>query len=227
MKRFTLMAIAVAVMIVSAPAVAQDVQQLENEIEQHEKSIKEMETSIADLEKRIADLESQTKDLKNKKKDLEKSLKDEVKMRKEKFAVRDGLVFDEEISDVLFNPYNKSDIEDALKSFDGMETKEVIKKKELVERYGEYVKDLKDFLEKQKSELAKAKWAYQSSAGDIYKKFDKGIKGLKYWKIYNKKEKQESIDYLDRVMDRIMLFKNKGLNSEHEYSEIINMLYAN
>ncbi len=227
MKRFTLPAIAVAMMIAAAPAAAQNVQQLENEIEQHEKSIKDKEAAIADLEQRIGDLESQVKDLKNQKKDLEKSLKEEVKMRKDKFTVRDGLVFDEEISDVLFNPYNKSDVEEALRSFDGMETKEVIKKKELVERYGEYTKDLKKFLEEQKNVLAKGNWAYQSSTSETYKKFDKALKGTKYWKVYNNKEKKESIDYLDRVVDRVMLLKNKGLNNEAEYNEIINMLYAN
>ena len=227
MKRFTLLAVVLAAIIAAAPAMAQDVQQLENEIEQHEKSIKDKQAAIDDLAQRIDDLEAQIKDLKNQKKELEKSLKEEVKVRKDKFAVRDDLVFNEEISDVLFNPYNKSDIDEALRSFDGMETKEVIKKKELVERYGEYTKDLKKFLEDQKSALAKGKWGYQSSTGDLYKKFDKGLKGTKYWKIYNSKEKKESIDYLDRVMDRIMLLKNKGLNSETEYNEIINLLYAN
>ena len=76
-------------------------------------------------------------------------------------------------------------------------------------------------------ELAKHKWAYQSSASDVYKKFEKGLKGTKYWKIYNKKEKSESIDYLDRVMDKIMLFKNDGLKNERQLSEALNMLYAN
>ena len=108
-----------------------------------------------------------------------------------------------------------------------METKDVLKKKELVEKYGEYTKNLREVLEKQKAELAKAKWAYQSSTSDVYKKFEKAIKGAKYWKIYNKKEKSESIDYLDRVMDKIMLFKNDGLKEERKFNEVLNMLYAN
>ena len=107
-----------------------------------------------------------------------------------------------------------------------METKDVIKKKEIVEKYGEYTKNLKEFLEKQRTELAKTKWAYQSSTTDVYKKFEKGLKGTKYWKIYNKKEKNESIDYLDRVMDKIMLFRNNGMEDERQFNEILNMLYA-
>ena len=148
-------------------------------------------------------------------------------MRKQTFTTRDELVYDQEIVDVLYNPYNKGDVEEALRSFEGMETKDILKKKELVEKYGDYTKNLKEFLEKQKTELAKTKWTYQSSTSDIYKKFEKGLKGTKYWKIYNKKEKNESIDYLDRVMDKIMMFKNDGLKNERQLNEAINMLYAN
>ena len=71
------------------------------------------------------------------------------------------------------------------------------------------------------------RWKYLSSTSDKYKKFEKGLKGTKYWKIYNKKEKNESIDYLDRVMDKIMLFKNDGLKSENQFNDVLNMLYAN
>ena len=210
-----------------AQQTTQNVQQLERDIEQHEKNIKEKEAAIKDLEGRIDDLKSQLKDLENQKKNLEKEVKNEVKLRKDKFTSRDELVYDQEIVDVLYNPYNKGDVEDALKSFEGMETKEIMKKKELVEKYGEYTKNLKEFLEKQKTELAKSKWTYKSSASDEYKKFEKGLKGTKYWKVYNKKEKNESIDYLDRVMDKIMLFKNDGLKDERQLNDALNMLYAN
>lgn len=205
----------------------QNVEQLENEIEQHEKNIQEKETAIKNLESRIDELKAQLKELENQKKNLEKEMKNEVKLRKDKFTTRDELVYDQEIVDVLYNPYNKDDIEDALKSFEGMETKDVMKKKDLIEKYGEYTKNLKEVLEKQKSELAKHKWTYQSSASDVYKKFEKALKGSKYWKIYNKKEKNESIDYLDRVMDKVVLFKNNGLKDERQLNEAINMLYAN
>ena len=206
---------------------SQNVQQLERDIEQHEKNIKEKENTIKDLEERIDDLKSQLKDLESQKKNVEKDLKAEIKTRKDKFTMRDELVYDQEIVDVLYNPYNKDDVEDALKSFEGMETKEVMKKKDLVEKYGDYSKDLKEFMEKMKKQLTDNKWKYLSSTTDLYKKFEKGLKGTKYWKVYNKKEKNESIDYLDRVMDKIMLFKNDGLKSETQFNDILNMLYAN
>lgn len=223
----SLTVITIAAMTPDAMAQAtQNVQQLEKEIEQHEQNIKEKESAIKSMEERIDELKSQLKDLESQKKALDKELKSEIKLRKDKFITRDELVWDQEIADVLYTPYNKEDVEDALKSFEGMETKDVIKKKELVEKYGEYVKNLKEFLEKQKKELAKSKWTYHSSATDVYKKFEKDLKGTKYWKTYNKKEKSESIDYLDRVMDKIMLFKNDGLKSETQFNEILNMLYA-
>ena len=231
-KRFKLLAAAAIAMFMTAatPALAQsvqNVQQLERDIEQHEKNIKDKETSIKILEERIDSLKAQLKDLESQKKTFEKDLKNETKLRRDKFTLRDELVYDEEIVDVFYNPYNKADVDDALRSFDGMETKDVIKKKELVEKYGEYTKDLKEFMEKMKKQLANNKWKYLSSSTDLYKKFEKELKGTKYWKVYNKKEKNESIDYLDRVVDKIMLFKNEGLKSESQFNDILNMLYAN
>ena len=230
MKKIRLLVLSLTIMAVGAmtPTVsAQDVRQLEKDIEQHEKNIKENEASIKELQDKIDELKSQIKDLESQKKNLERDMKNEIKMRKDKFTTRDELVYDQEIADVFYNPYNKSDVEEALQSFEGMETKDVIKKKDLVEKYGEYTKDLRDFLEKIKKDLSAGKWKYLSSTSDLYKKFEKGLKGTKYWKTYNKKEKNESIDYLDRVMDKIMLFKNDGLKSETQFNEILNMLYAN
>ena len=233
MKKIKLMVIVMTVtmLTVVAPAAkaqpTQNVQQLEKEIEQHEKNIKEKENSIKDLEDQIDNMKSQLKDLESQKKTLEKELKAEIKTRKDKFVTRDELVYDQEIADVLYNPYNKSDVEEALDSFEGMETKEVIKKKEIVQKYGEYTKDLRDFMEKMKKNLSANHWKYVSSSTDLYKKFEKELKGTKYWKIYNKKEKNESIDYLDRVMDKIVRFKNDGLKSEAQFNEALNMLYAN
>ena len=230
MKNIRLLVIALTIATIAAmtpDVVAQDVQQLEDEIELHEKNIKEKESSIKDLEEQIDKLKSQLKDLENQKKSLEKELKNEIKSRKDKFTTRDELVYDQEIVDVFYNPYNKADVEEALESFEGMETKDVLKKKELVEKYGEYTKDLKEFMEKMKKKLTENRWKYASSTSDVYKKFEKELKGTKYWKIYNKKEKNESIDYLDRVMDKIIMFKNDGLKSESQFNEILNMLYAN
>jgi septal ring factor EnvC (AmiA/AmiB activator) len=233
MKKIKLMVISMTVMMMAAVApaaaqpVTQNVQQLERDIEQHEKNIKEKENAIKDLEERIDNMKSQLKDLESQKKTLEKDLKAEIKTRKDKFTTRDELVYDQEIADVFYNPYNKADVEEALDSFEGMETKDVIKKKELVEKYGEYTKDMKEFMEKMKKQLAANRWKYLSSSTDLYKKFEKGLKGTKYWKVYNKKEKNESIYYLHRVMDKIMLFKNDGLKNESQFNEILNMLYAN
>ncbi len=216
-----------AIAAMSPTVGAQDVQSLEKDIETHEKNIKQNEEAIRELQERIDELKSQIKDLESQKKALEKELKSETKLRKEKFATRDDLVYEQEIADVLYNPYNKADIDEALRSFEGMETKDVMKKRELVEKYGEYTKDLKEFMEKMKKQLSANKWKYLSSTSDLYKKFEKELKGTKYWKVYNKKEKNESIDYLDRVMDKIMLLKNDGLKSESQFNEILNMLYAN
>ena len=234
MSKFRFLVISMTVMIAAAmtpAAVAQqatqNVQQLERDIEMHEKNIKQNEDSIKSLEERIENLKSQIKELESQKKALEKDVKNETKMRRDKFTLRDELVYDEEIADVLYNPYNKGDVDEALDSFEGMETKEVIKTKELVEKYGEYTKDLKDFMEKMKNQLTANKWKYLSSTSDLYKKFEKELKGTKYWKVYNKKEKNESIDYLDRIVDKIMLFKNEGLKSESQFNQILNMLYAN
>ena len=229
MKKIRLLVISMTVMAIAAMAPtagAQDVRQLEKDIETHEKNIKEHETSIKEIQEKIEELKSQIKDLENQKKNLERDLKNEIKERKDKFTTRDEMVYDQEIADVFYNPYNKADVEEALRSFDGMETKDVIKKKELVEKYGEYTKDLKEYLEKMKKDLAGNKWKYLSSTSELYKKFEKGLKGTKYWKVYNKKEKNESIDYLDRVMDKVMLFKNNGLKNETQYNDILNMLYA-
>ena len=229
MKNIRLLLIALTIATIAAmtpDVVAQDVQKLEDEIELHEKNIKEKENAIKDIEEQIDKLKSQLKDLENQKKTLEKELKSETKSRKDKFTTRDELVYDQEIVDVFYNPYNKSDVEEALESFEGMETKDVLKKKELVAKYGEYTKDLREFMEKMKKKLTENRWKYASSTSDLYKKFEKELKGTKYWKIYNKKEKNESIDYLDRVMDKIMMFKNDGLKSESQFNEILNMLYA-
>ena len=230
MKKIRIIAIALAIVLAAATssgAKAQDVKQLETEIEQHEQSIKQTEKAIVNLEEKIDSLKSQLKVLESQKKNLEKEMKNEIKIRKDKFTMRDELVYDQEIVDVLFAPYDKTDVEDALQSFEGMETKDVIKKKELIEKYGEYTKDLKEFMEKMKKKLTENHWKYASSTSDLYKKFEKELKGTKYWKIYNKKEKNESIDYLDRVMDKIVMFKNDGLKSEQQFNEILNMLYAN
>ena len=123
--RFLVMSMTIMIVAAMTPnAVAQqatqNVMQLEKDIEMHEKNIKEKEDAIKSLEEKIDDLKAQLKELESQKKTLEKEVKSETKMRKDKFTMRDDLVYDEEIADVLYNPYNKSDVEDALKSFEGI-----------------------------------------------------------------------------------------------------------
>ena len=202
MNKIKLLVIAMTVMLIVAASPAASAQSAQS-VQQLEKDIEQHEKNIKEKETSIKDLEERIDNLKSQLKDLENQ------------------------TDVLYSPYNKSDIDEALESFEGMETKDVIKHKELVEKYGEYTKDLKEFMEKFKKQLAENRWKYVSSSSDLYKKFEKGLKGTKYWKIYNKKEKNESIDYLDRVMDKIMMFKNDGLKSEAQFNECLNMLYAN
>ena len=217
-----------AIAAMSPTVGAQDVQRLEKDIETHEKNIKQNEEAIRELQERIEELKSQIKDLESQKKALEKELKSETKMRKEKFATRDDLVYEQEIADVLYNPYNKADVDEALRSFEGMETKEVMKKKELVEKYGEYTKDLKEFMEKMKKQLSSNKWKYLSSTSDLYKKFEKELKGTKYWKVYDKRTSKpyRSIGYLDEVMDSILILERQGFNNQKAYDRVVDMLYG-
>lgn len=203
-----------------------NVTELEKDIQEQDSIVMHRQDSIAEIEQQIKELKQQIKELENRKKAMEKDIKLANKTRKATFDARDNLVFDLQVADVLTAPYNKADVEDALKSFEGMETKDVIKKRDLVKKYGEYTKDLKQFLEKQKPLLAAQGWAYLSSTDEVYKKFEKAMKGTRYWKIYNKKEKNPSIEYLDRVMDKVVQFKNSGLNNPTRLNEIINMLYA-
>ncbi len=212
------------------PALAQtqtpDVETLEAAIEAHEKTIQEKQQALQSVEEQIKQLEDQIKDLKSQRKQLQNEIKEQTKQRQQKFATRDAQVYDEEVVDVLYAPYNKAAVDEALANFEGMETKSVLKNKKLVENYGEYTKNLRDFIEEQKKVLAAAHWAPQKAESEIYKNFEKKLSKTKYWKIYDKKEKNESIDYLDRVMDKLMQFKNSGLNNETRYNEILNMLYA-
>ena len=226
-KAIKIMALSIVLAFLCTPATAQTVADLEAGINAHEEAIKDKQDSIKDIDKQIKELKKQIKELENQKKQLNNEIKSHTVARKEKFSHRDNKVFENEVEDVLFAPYNKADVEDALKSFEGMETKEVLKKRKLLENYGDYTKNLKEFMEEQQHELSKGNWARLSVNDEGYKKFEKGLKKTKYWSIYNKKENNPSIDYLDRVMDKLVQFKNGGLKNESQYNEILNMLYAN
>lgn len=203
-------------------------------VENKQDSIKELDVQIKILKDRVDSLNKVEKSVKEQisalekiKKGHENGIKEANKTRKKHFENRDNLVFNQEVADVLLNPYNKVDVEDALKSFNGMETKEVLKKKELVEKYGQYTKNLREFLEKQKIILAAEGWVTQDSKSETYKKFMKGLKGTNYWKIYNASTKNPSIPYLDNVMEQLMQQAANGLANARRFDEIINLLYSN
>jgi len=231
-----------AVAIVAMNANAQNtVHELENNIKLQEQivegkqdSIKDLDEKIKVLKERVDSLNKVEKEVKDQisalekiKKNHENGIKEANKARKQHFENRDNLVFNQEVADVLINPYNKVDVEDALKSFNGMETKEVLKKKDLVENYGKYTKNLREFLEKQKIILAGEGWMTQDPKSETYKKFMKGLKGTNYWKVYNNSTKNPSIPYLDGIMEQLMQQAANGLNNSRRFDEIINMLYSN
>ena len=226
LKFFMSVAVAMFMMCGTQPLAAQTINQLEESIEDSESAIKEKQDAIKDIDSKIKEHKDAIKDLEKQKKQLNSEIKNLTAERKATFVTRDNKVFDDEVQDVLLRPYNKSDVAEALKSFEGMETKDVLKRKNLVQNYGDYTKDLKVFLGKQKTVLENEHWATQTIESDVYKKFEKGLKSTKYYKIYDKKEKNPSIDYLDRVMDKIVQFKNGGLKNKTALTEIIDMLYA-
>ena len=98
---------------------------------------------------------------------------------------------------------------------------------QLVQNYGKYTKNLREFLEKQKIVLAGEGWAVQDPKSETYKKFMKGLKGTNYWKIYDASTKNPSIPYLDNVMEQVMQQATNGLSNSRRFDEIINMLYSN
>ncbi len=239
MKTFKALALAVIAMVAVNAAAQTSVRELEQHIKLQEKLVEGKQDTIQDLDSRIKVLKQrvdslnkeekkvkeQISQLEKQKKEMEQGIKEATKTRKAHFENRDNLVFEQEIADVLANPYNKTDVEDALKSFDGMETKQVLKKKALVENYGKYTKELREFMEKQKIILSETGWAVQDPKGDVHKKFVKGLKALGYWKIYNSSTSNPSIPYLDKVMDQIMQQVSNGLTNSHRFEEIINTLY--
>ncbi|MCQ2287538.1 MAG: hypothetical protein MJZ74_00370 [Muribaculaceae bacterium] len=240
MNKVKAIALAVIAFVAVTASAQNSVREIEQNIKYQEKvvegkqdSIKDLESQIAVLKGRLDSLNKVSKQVKEDisaleklKKNHENGIKLATKTRKSHYENRDNLVFEQEIADVLDNPYNKRDVEDALKSFEGMETKDVLKKKSLVENYGKYTKELREFLEKQKIILAETGWAMQDSKSDVYKKFMKGLKGVSYWKIYDNSTKNPSIPYLDKVMENLMQQVSAGLNNSHRFEETIDLLYT-
>ncbi len=219
------------------------VTQLEDDIRYHEDVMEDSQDSIANREARITvlrerldslnqvvkDVKAQISALEKEKKAFQKDIKDATKARKETFAARDNMVFDQQVQKVLLNPYNKLDVEAALRNAEGMETKEVLEKMELVKDYGRHTKELRDLLEKHRPTFVKMRWATQGIDSEASKKFHKELKGLSYYKIYEKgmkSAKNPSIPYLDKVIDEILVLERQGFNSQKQYDRVVDMLYG-
>ncbi len=236
LKHFILTAIALVALAASAQTTIEDLEQnikLQEAIaSEKQDSIRELDEQIKVLKLRMDSLNKETRAVKEQISALEKTRKgheNDIKLagkaRSESFASRDNLVYEQEVAGILSYPYDKESIDNVLPTFDGMETREVLKRKELVENYGDYNKNLREFLEKQKILLAADGWALLTPKDEAYKKFMKGLKSTKYWKTYDKRSSEASIPYLDEVMDQLMQQAANGLANSRRFDEIINMLY--
>lgn len=219
-----------------------NVTDLDDEIEAQEAIMKDKQDSIAAIKDNIKLIEARVdslnrlvkeakkdiSDLEKQKKALEKDIKYYTKARELTYERRDQLVFDQNIKDVLLEPYSKDACVEALSHFDKMETKEIIKYKDLVEDYGKYTQNLRDFLEKKRKDFVKEGWSVQTSDSELVKKFHKDLKGTKYWKIYDKRTSKPylSIGYLDEVMDNILILERQGFNNQKAYDRVVDMLYG-
>lgn len=216
--------------------------QLEKDIKLHDDLAADMRDSIAILDAEMevlkAKLDSvndvakgikgQISQIEKLKKEQEKSIKSTQKSRQATVETRDNLIYQQDVLPVLSEPYDKIEVENVLAKFDAMETKDVIKRKDLVNNYGKYAKDIRDFLEKQKRTFEQLRWVTQGSDSEAYKTFQKGLKGLSYYKIYEKglkNPKTPTIPYLDEVMGSILQLQHSGFGSQAQYNRVINMLY--
>lgn len=248
MKRvtLTLALLALMVMAVTAQTTAttqvSNLTKLENDIKLQEDLVLDMQDSIAILDSDIAfykgkldsanavvkALKEQIKDLERLKKEQEKGIKLANKTRQATVEDRDELIYKEEIVPVLDNQYDKLEVEQALAKFDAMETKDVIKRKDLVQNYGKYSQEIREMLEKQKRNFEQLRWATQGSDSEPYKDFQKAFKKLGYYKTFEKGQKNATtptIPYLDEVMSNIQLLMRQGFNSQYQYNNVLNMLY--
>ncbi|MBQ4138990.1 MAG: hypothetical protein II592_05550 [Muribaculaceae bacterium] len=191
-------------------------------------NIKVIEARVDSLNQLVKEAKKEISALEKLKKGHEKDIKYYIKAREMTYERRDQLVFDQNIKDVLLEPYSKDACVEALTHFDKMETKEIIKYKELVEDYGKYTQNLREFLEKKRKEFVKEGWAVQTSDSELVKKFHKDLKGTKYWKIYDKRTNKpyRSIGYLDEVMDNILILERQGFNSQKAYDRVVDLLYG-
>ena len=223
-------------------AQSQQLTQLEDEIDLQEELTQDMRDSITILNGKIDILKirldslnsvvkvvkDQISALEKLRKEQEKGIKAANKTRLETVDSRDNLIYQMDILPVLQNQYDKLKVEQALTKFDGMETKDVLKRKEMVENYGKYSLEIRNLLEKYKSKFEQTRWATQGTDSDLYKEFQKAFKKLGYHKTFEKGAKNAStptIPYLDQIMSEIQLIQRSGFNSQYQYNKVLNMLY--
>ncbi len=239
---FTLMALALTAVATQAQQATTTVTQLENDIKLQEDLVLDMQDSIVILDQNIDQLKAQLdsanavvkalkgqiKELERLKKEQEKGIKLANKTRQNTVENLDELIYTQSILPVLNDKYDKLQVEQALAKFDNMETKDVIKRKELVKNYGKYCQELREMLNKHKQGFEQLRWATQGTDSEPYKEFQKAFKKLSYYKTYDKGQKNPTtptIPYLDEVMASIQLLMRQGFNSQYQYNNVLNMLY--
>ena len=138
------------------------------------------------------------------------------------------VIYKQEVLPVLTAQYDKYEVEQALTRFDAMETKGVLKRRDLLNNYGKYSQEIREMLEKHKRTFEQLRWATQGSDSEAYKDFQKAFKKLGYHKTYEKGQKNATtptIPYLDEVMSDIQMLMRQGFNSQYQYNNVLNMLY--
>ena len=185
-------------------------------------------TSVQALEKQRQQIQRQIKEQERLKKEQEKGIKLANKTRQASVADRDELIYKQEVLPVLTAQYDKYEVEQALTRFDAMETKGVLKRRDLLNNYGKYSQEIRDMLEKHKRTFEQLRWATQGTDSEAYKDFQKSFKRLGYHKTYVKGQKNATtptIPYLDEVMSDIQMLMRQGFNSQYQYNNVLNMLY--
>lgn len=213
-----------------------DIRLQEDIVDLHLDSIQLLNDSIKILKAQLDSVNSVAKGIKEHisalekaRKACEKEIKIANKTRQATFTARDNLLYEQEILPLLSKPYDKLAIDASLSHFEGMETKDITKRVELVKNYGKYTKEIRDFLDKYRATFERLRWTIQGTDDEPYKKFQKDLKSLSYYKIYEKGMKNTdntTIPYLDKVMGEILMLQRSGFNSKTQYDRVLDMIYA-
>ena len=192
-------------------------------------SIKALKVRLDSLNDLVKGVKAEISALEKARKACEKEIKAANKTREATFVARDNLVYDQQIEPVLSVAYSKAAVEACLQHFEGMETKDVAKRTELVKNYGKYTQETREMLDKHRATFERLRWSTVGTEDEAYKKFAKDLKGLDYLKIYNKGLKDPNaptIPYLDKVFNEILMLQRSGFNSKTQYDRVLNMLYS-